>query len=290
MPRGPHVNNPGVDWRAPAGGPGAGGFRAAYPAIPLGSAVPNAGNRTASLKNAYTTYKKYKKWKERYETTKKLLDSTERPGETVREAFRLVPKIVAKVLEVSESSISNHPIFAYHKAHFEVLAKAINTMALRDQTDRAWTAVVETAKKIRSKADEVIERYAVRTSQPLKELRACEFFAQRFHLAIEASFYLRQAEEELGQLFEAWIVLSDLLENLKVADGKYRSLARKLEKSGNLGLIAEKVLEEQHQLDGLDDNLQAEPLTEATNAVHRVEALVNAWTDALDRAAELDAA
>jgi len=91
---------------------------------------------------AYKRYKTAKKAYDYYKLAKGALDEDTRSGSLFKLGIKVTTDVASKVLG---ASISKHPYFTYHKAHFEALAMALDASAGKELANRAFNRAVEAA-------------------------------------------------------------------------------------------------------------------------------------------------
>lgn len=104
---------------------------------------------TAKAKAAYDKYQKVQKAKGHYDTAKgyytsvkNLLDEDTRSEEVFKRGLEGLMKLGEKAVG---KSLSNHPYFAYHKVHLEILGKALTASSTHENAMKALHQAIASA-------------------------------------------------------------------------------------------------------------------------------------------------
>jgi hypothetical protein len=104
---------------------------------------------TAKAKAAYDKYQKVKKAKGHYDTAKgyynsvkNILDADTRSEEYFKQGLKGLMKLGEKAVG---KSLSNHPYFTYHKAHLEILGKALTASSTHENAMKALHQAIASA-------------------------------------------------------------------------------------------------------------------------------------------------
>jgi hypothetical protein len=92
--------------------------------------------------NAYSLFKKAKKIRGYAKTIKDVIDDDTRPGTLLSLGIEGMLNLAGKALD---TNLSKHPYFAFHKAHIEALAQALNASSSFDAAQAALSRAIGSA-------------------------------------------------------------------------------------------------------------------------------------------------
>jgi hypothetical protein len=145
---------------------------------------------SAKAAEAYKKFKKGKKAYDYYKLVNKALDEDTRSGALLKLGIKVSMDAAKHLLG---RSLSSHPYFTYHKAHFEALAQALDAMSMKDMALDAFKRAVDAADSTADVAN-VLAKYRDRSNALL--------FWWHFNLAEPINIQNRYRTKPAGALAE----------------------------------------------------------------------------------------
>ena len=278
---------------------------------PQGAPSGHAG-AVEALRKGYGYYEKgheyqeqFEKYRGYYERLMRLVEEDSRTGAIFNEGLGLAKKLVQEILG---EDLAEHPYFALHKKHFEILTKFLDA-----------SATYENAKKYRNEAVEISEtvqiwarRYAARLSRNQNELerriqrklRQWKWYdhyrrkAYMFEGMDKAQalaylrdidrlikFLLRELDPERLEAEAAYIEVLAVATRLRIdiercreAMRKYWEKVEKLKQGGTIGQLFHGILNREEEIEQIDraaelrdENTWSVPVRAAREGFHDLE-------------------
>jgi hypothetical protein len=232
---------------------------------------------TEKAKAAYRHYKTAKEHWDRYETVKEYydmamaaLDEDTRSGALAKGGLKVSTAIAERLLG---ASLTSHPYFALHKAHFEVLATALDASSTHENARNALSLAVAAADRT-ARIKGILEGFMQRRNGLLFAwqwglcglLEMHEDYRRdpaNAHAAVRSvgltpDTLARQAEADLASWRSNWVLLVQEATQLslmvgaegrvaKQAIARYEEKMRKLEQGTLLGAVAAGGLKQERQ-------------------------------------------